>query len=69
MESAVLEEEEEETVTWVSTRSKLKMPEEKPRTKLTTGSAELFVPQFPDLQASAEMKMKDRIKAKKVSQA
>jgi len=69
LESAVLEEEEEETVTWVSTRSKLKMPEEKPRTKLTTGSAELFVPQFPDLQASVDMKMKDRIKAKKVSQA
>lgn len=64
--------EEEEKVTWRSTRSRKEeeeeeQPDSQPRTKLTTGSAELFVPQFPDLKASVEMKTKGNSKAKKVT--
>eukprot|EP00746_Dinoflagellata_sp_MGD_P163623 gnl/MRDRNA2_/MRDRNA2_91777_c0_seq1.p1 gnl/MRDRNA2_/MRDRNA2_91777_c0~~gnl/MRDRNA2_/MRDRNA2_91777_c0_seq1.p1 ORF type:complete len:340 (-),score=104.19 gnl/MRDRNA2_/MRDRNA2_91777_c0_seq1:130-1149(-) len=60
---------EEEKITWRSTRSKKQMlPEETGKTKLTAGSAELFVPQFPDLKASVQMKSKEKIKAKKVTQ-
>lgn len=63
--------ETEEKVTWRSTQSNTeKQAEVKPmgRTKLSAGSAELFVPQFPDLKASVDMKVKDKAKAKKVAQ-
>jgi hypothetical protein len=61
---------EPEKVTWRSTRSKMSgLPEEKDkRTKLTAGSAELFVPQFPDLKASLAMKCKEKVKGKKTTQ-
>jgi len=60
---------EEEKVTWRSTRSKKQnLSEETGKTKLTAGSAELFVPQFPDLKASLEMKSKEKVKARKVTQ-
>lgn len=72
VESSCPKVEEEEKISWRSSRSRMEeQPEEKSRTKLTAGSAELFVPQFPDLKASMDMKSKEKpekAKAKRVTQ-